>query len=205
MTASDATMSDTLRGHPWVAQACVAASGIVVLPTGDGVSALCHMGRAAFVRALADELEANGERSPKAWRFVDAWPDNADVHWADTLLSQPRPLEADVLGVEQQGDSVMLSLRIPVDLQSFDVHFPELPILPGVVQLGWALSLGADCFGTPRTCRRVELLKFQRPLRPGQLVQLSMRHDRVLNRLHFHYATHDVEFSSGRLQWECAE
>lgn len=201
----DAAMGSALRDHPWVAQACAGASGMVVLATAEGVAALCRMGRAAFVRALGDAVVMQEQHAVQTWRLVDAWPVDASASRVDALLSEPRPTDADVLDETRDDASIVLTLRIPVDLKLFDVHFPALPILPGVVQLAWVLAQGARHFGTPLTCRRVELLKFQRPLRPGEQVQLSLRHERALHRLHFRYATPDVEFSSGRLQWERAD
>jgi len=176
--------------------------GAVLLPTAEGFTALCRKGRGALVHALNEQLAMHGLSAPARWRLVDTWPDDATGSWADAVLSQPRPTDAEVLGEQRDGDSAVLSLRVPVDLQLFDSHFPELPVLPGVVQLAWALAHGARRFRTPTGCHRVEMLKFQRPLRPGVQVQLSLRHDPVLRRLRFGYAHGEVEYSSGRLQWE---
>ncbi|WP_267223177.1 hypothetical protein [Dyella silvae] len=197
-----AAMNEALCSHSWVAQAQWSAAGVVLQPTGEGVSALCQRGRRAFVQALTDSLASQGLSTPASWCLIDAWPVDAGKDWADALLAQPRPTEAELLGEQADGDTTLLTLRIPLDLQHFDVHFPALPILPGVVQVAWALAYGAARFGTPGSCRRVEMLKFQRPLRPGEVVQLRLRHDATLRRLQFGYANDDVQFSSGRLQWE---
>lgn len=197
-------MSQALHDHPWVAQVCHAASGAVMLPTPLGVSALCRQGRGAFLNALDEQLAKLELAAPQAWRLVDAWPDDTALSWADAVLAQPRPADACVLSGQVSGHDAVLALRIPIDMPLFDVHFPELPILPGVVQIAWALAYGKVYFNTPATCRRVEMLKFQRPLRPGDQVQLSLRYDPTLQRLHFGYARDDMEYSSGRLQWEPA-
>lgn len=202
MSGAGGPTSPLLPGHPWVAQIGIVASGAVLLPTSEGIAALCRQGRGAFVRVLDELLATHGLSAPARWRLVDAWPDNITASWIDAVLAQSRPTDADVLGEQREGDSAVLSLRVPVDLLLFDVHFPELPVLPGLVQLAWALALGAMRFRTPTGCRRVEMLKFQRPLRPGAQVQLSLRHDPALRRLHFGYTHGEVEYSSGRLQWE---
>lgn len=200
-----AAMNEALCGHPWVAQAQWSAAGVVLQPNGDGVSALRQRGRRAFVQSL-EELLANHELStPASLRLVDAWPADAGTDWANALLALPRPTEAELLSEQLEDNVALLTLRIPVDLQHFDVHFPALPILPGVVQIAWALAHGAARFGTPAACRRVEMLKFQQPLRPGDVVQLRLRYEATLRRLQFGYASDDAQYSSGRLLWERAD
>jgi 3-hydroxymyristoyl/3-hydroxydecanoyl-(acyl carrier protein) dehydratase len=202
MNEHAAAVTQAMHSHPWVAQAQWSAAGVVLQPTSEGVSALCQRGRRAFIQALNDQLANYGLGTPASWRLIEAWPVDAPDDWADALLALPRPMEAELLSEQVAGGNALLVLRIPLDLQHFDVHFPDLPILPGVVQVAWALTHGAARFGTPTTCRRVEMLKFQRPLRPGELVQLSLRYDATLRRLQFGYASHDVLHASGRLQWD---
>ncbi|WP_130620037.1 hypothetical protein [Dyella amyloliquefaciens] len=198
-------MKQVLPDHPWVAQVRWALAGAILLPTPEGLSALRRLGRRAFLQAVDKTLPTHGLNVPETWRLVDAWPLQSESDWAATLLAQPRPTEAELLGEQVDGDGATLSLRIPVDLQQFDTHFPQLPIVPGVLQLAWVLARSAERFGTPTTCRRVEMLKFQRPLRPGDEVQLSLRRDAAQARMHFHYARNEVEYSSGRLQWTRAD
>lgn len=107
-----------------------------------------------------------------------------------------------VLLREHEHDGVWtLELRIPPDLTYFPGHFPQAPVLPGVVQVAWALALASPRLGTPRHCKVMEALKFQRLLRPGDHVELVLRHDRTRDKLHFAYRHGDVAYSSGRLAW----
>lgn len=103
---------------------------------------------------------------------------------------------------EHQHDGVWtLALYLPPDLVYFPGHFPQAPVLPGAVQIAWALAFGAQRLGTPARCRIMEALKFQRLLRPGDRVELVLRHDRARNKLHFTYRHGDTAYSSGRLAW----
>ena len=107
-----------------------------------------------------------------------------------------------VLLGEQQEDGVLtLELQVPPELAYFAGHFPQAPVLPGAVQVAWALALAAQRLGTPARCRQMEALKFQRLLRPGDRVQLSLRYDMARQKLYFAYRRGDTAYSSGRLAW----
>ncbi|GGA37201.1 acyl-CoA synthetase [Dyella nitratireducens] len=107
-----------------------------------------------------------------------------------------------VVVAEHQQDGVWtLALLVPRDLVYFAGHFPQAPVLPGVVQIAWALALATPRFGTPARCKRMEALKFQRLLRPGDRVELMLRYDTGRQTLHFAYRDGDKAYSSGRLAW----
>lgn len=107
---------------------------------------------------------------------------------------------------EQRRDdgSWLLQLRIPPGLPHFAGHFPGAPVLPGVLQLQWALALAAPRLGLAPRCREMEALKFQRLLRPGDTPELELRLDAARGKLHFAYRLHGQPCSSGRLRVEAA-
>ncbi|HEX7731650.1 MAG TPA: acyl-CoA synthetase [Rhodanobacter sp.] len=107
-----------------------------------------------------------------------------------------------ILDERRDGDECTLRLRIPDDLAYFPGHFPQAPVLPGAVQVAWALQLAASRLGTAPQCREMEALKFQRLLRPGDHVTLTLRHDRARGKLHFAYREGETAYSSGRLVLE---
>ena len=107
-----------------------------------------------------------------------------------------------ILDEQRDGDECTLRLRIPDDLAYFPGHFPQAPVLPGAVQIAWTLQLAASRLGTMPQCREMEALKFQRLLRPGDHVTLTLRHDRARGKLHFAYREGDIAYSSGRLVLE---
>ncbi len=109
-----------------------------------------------------------------------------------------RPTEARLLHERRDGEAWLLELEVPAELRYFDGHFPQAPVLPGAVQIAWALALAAQRLGTSLTCRSMEALKFQQLLRPGDRVQLSLRTD-ARGKLHFSYSRGDIMYSSGRL------
>lgn len=109
-----------------------------------------------------------------------------------------------LLAVDCHADDGVLQLAIPADLPCLAGHFPGHPLLPGVVQIGWALDLAARYLGTSLQCRDMEAVKFQHMMQPGQPVTLTLHADRASGKLHFRYHAGDATFSSGRLVLEPA-
>ncbi|MEI6083900.1 MAG: hypothetical protein WCS70_06320 [Verrucomicrobiota bacterium] len=73
------------------------------------------------------------------------------------------------------------SRRGPLEFQ-FDAaepffagHFPGQPILPGVFQLEMVRQLAEETFQQPVTIRTVSKAKFQRPIRPGEIVRVQLK------------------------------
>ena len=71
-------------------------------------------------------------------------------------------------------DGLRWTFVVPPDLPFFEGHFPDHPILPGVVALGWMLA-AAERF-LDRPLGEVELLnvKFQHVILPGTTVELTL-------------------------------
>ena len=203
MNLAQATAS-TLAAHPWVAQVSVAGSGVLLQLTADGVAALRRQGRQACIDALQGRLAEQAIEAPPSWRLCDRWPDAPNPAGIDRLIGQPLPERAVLLAECTHDDESTLQLLLPLELQYFSGHFPRLPVLPGVVQLAWAMELAAERLGTPRQCQRVDMLKFQHLLRPGDELQLLLRHDKAAHKLHFAYRLGDRVASSGRFAWDPA-
>lgn len=115
-----------------------------------------------------------------------------------------RPTHPVLLSEHEQDGRHTLSLLLPLDLHYFEGHFPQLPVLPGLVQIAWALEFAASRLGTPTHCRRLEMLKFQQLLRPGDRLNLTLEYEAARKRLHFAYRRDGTDVSSGRMVWEGA-
>jgi 3-hydroxymyristoyl/3-hydroxydecanoyl-(acyl carrier protein) dehydratase len=74
-----------------------------------------------------------------------------------------------------------------------------MPILPGVVQVDWAIALGRDCFALPPRFAGLHALKFQRVIQPEQLVHLELEHDAAKGSLSFRYVSSAGQHASGRI------
>lgn len=82
------------------------------------------------------------------------------------------PLPA-VLGRER-GAQARFTLFLDPAHPAFRGHFPGDPVLPGLVQVDWAIRLGTEAFGDPGPFRALERLRFLEALRPGETVELRI-------------------------------
>ncbi|MFJ3045523.1 AMP-binding protein [Herbaspirillum chlorophenolicum] len=184
------------------------------VPSPAGRIILERDGKTRLNAALRENL-ANAIHSialPRLWRYLDAMPTNAQgkitVTALAALLDKPalerqpgniRPTMPEVTEVERSERTAVLSLRIPENLLYFEGHFPQAPILPGVVQTDWALALGRRCFALPPRFLGIHALKFQRVIVPGATVTLELQHDPTKNALTFRLHSDGSQHASGRI------
>ncbi len=107
-----------------------------------------------------------------------------------------RPLVCDC---RVAADEARLDLLIPPDLFWFRGHFADLPILPGVVQIDWALAFARECLGVDIPAARVFQVKFMATIVPGDRLVLDLRHQRDKGRLDFEYRRDGKACSRGRI------
>lgn len=109
---------------------------------------------------------------------------------------------AEVIGSTGDPLHVEIQLYVSEDLIYFVGHFPDFPILPGVVQLDWAVHYAHEFLGlcTPAIC--VERLKFTCPIRPAMHVTLSIETSPDKRYANFRFYCEDLTFSQGRLVYE---
>lgn len=107
------------------------------------------------------------------------------------------PLLPEILDSHQADNQVSLKLKVAEDLACFPGHFPEFPILPGAVQLDWAMRLARQFLNVPGKFAGMEQIKFQSPILPGSTVSLSLTFDPQKNRLGFSYRQEEKPCSSG--------
>jgi 3-hydroxymyristoyl/3-hydroxydecanoyl-(acyl carrier protein) dehydratase len=91
-----------------------------------------------------------------------------------------------------------VQLALPGDHTAFAGHFPGRPVLPGVVQVDWAVRLGSTCFGyrfRPATRVRVKFMRIIDPRLAG--VSVSLRHDPVRGEIAFEYRVDATIASTG--------
>lgn len=104
-----------------------------------------------------------------------------------------------ILSCNKEQGSVTWRLDIATELEFFNGHFPEQPVLPGVTQLDWAIKLGCEHFGYPVNVATLEVLKFQQLMLPGSQVDLTIDHNKAKAKLTFAYSDGDKRFASGRI------
>jgi len=108
----------------------------------------------------------------------------------------------EVLSENIDESQIDLQLFIPEDLDYFNGHFPDAPILAGVVQLHWAVEYTKKYFlFTEFEVKNIEVLKFQVVIIPGQKLQLTLI-KKTANKVLFSYGSDKGQHASGRIVFE---
>lgn len=210
-------LEHALCRHPWVAEARLgmieqgrAYLGALLVPSAAGLHALRNQGRRALLETLRAHLAEHCETLalPRRWRLLRQLPLNSQGKLPQAtllaLLLASRSMAADVLDQRRTGDELHLRLAVPLDLACFAGHFPQTPVLPGVVQIDWAIALAADLLQCEHRFAGMEVLKFQQLVRPGDELTLDLRLDRERGKLYFHFSRAGAPCSSGRILLEGA-
>ena len=205
-------LEQALVAHDWVAEARLgvvqenrASLGALLVLSESGLFALREHGRRSLTETLRRHLGDHCEALalPRRWRLLRQLPltsqgklPQADV---EALLLAPRPKAPEILEQAEAEGEWNLQLSVPPDLAYFSGHFPKAPVLPGVVQVEWALNLGRQLLNLPGAFAGMEVLKFQQLVRPGDEIQLHMRFDPERGKLYFAYRNDTATCSSGRI------
>lgn len=107
-----------------------------------------------------------------------------------------------VLAVTVSAPCAELEITAPTGLLYFEGHFPEQPVLPGVVQVHWAVQLAQQYLGLESSFKGIQGLKFHRIIEPDTALTLSLEKSEDDNKLHFKYASVDGVHSQGRVLFE---
>lgn len=105
-----------------------------------------------------------------------------------------------ILSLQKEADAATLHLLISKDLAYFRGHFPGLPILPGVVQVDWAIRFAGEYLGIPvGRFTGMRALKFSAPIQPDSRLTLELHWRPDTHRLEFTYFTESQKYSSGQM------
>jgi 3-hydroxymyristoyl/3-hydroxydecanoyl-(acyl carrier protein) dehydratase len=201
----------SLLESPLVAEARVlvlvrdsaARTAAVVVPSDAGSALLQAQGRRVMSDALRAAIASSIERVawPRQWRYVTALPVNTQgkVTEADLqrLFDDHEP--DGVRWLEQGPAQARVELVANQGHAAFAGHFPAAAILPGVVQLDWAINLARQAFAIEAPVCRLEVLKFQAPVLPGLVLAATLEWDQALMRLTFQYQSSQGRHASGRV------
>lgn len=211
-------LEHALNEHTWVDDCRLglvhgnrANLGALVVLSPAGLHALRTGGRRALTTALRQHLAEHCETLalPRRWRLLGHLPLNPQGKLPqasiDALLHAERPRAPEQLGARCDATGEWrLALRVPHDLACFSGHFPTAPVLPGVLQVDWALRLGRERLALPPRFAGMEVLKFQQLVRPGDELELALRFDAERGKLYFGFTRDGAACSSGRIVLEAA-
>jgi len=185
----------------------------LVALSAQGLQLLRRRGRNAVIDTLRGPLRAQFPplAVPRIWRFFEQLPLNAQGKLTqralyDAVHNRPTLPEAQLQSVDASAPHERhYAVRIPYDLVHFSGHFPKVPVVPGVAQIGWAIYFAQQEL-LPAVCPDfrfggMEVLKFQKLVRPGDKLRLALRFDTQTHNLHFAFTSADGQSpcSSGRI------
>jgi len=202
-------LEQQLRLHPQVQEVRVLVlpgareqlAAVVVPRAGDAMQ-WSEPQRRELARQLGAHLAQSHDAvtRPRRWRFVDELPYNAQGKTtAGALAALFRPLLPAAQWQQRDADAAVLVLPLDPDLVAFDGHFPQAKILPGVVQLDWAIHYARQAFAMPPRFERTDALKFQHVARPDDQLQLTLGWDAARSVLSFRYVSDHGVHASGRV------
>ena len=182
-----------------------------VIPSGSGRALLDGGGKQALNALLRAHLGRVVEAValPRRWRYLDQMPFNAQGKTTHAQLlallgvgdARPRVPQVRLLERDEQpnGERVLLELIVPSTLFYFDGHFTQAPVLPGVVQVDWAIRYAREHFAVAPGFRGIHALKFQQVVRPDVPFQLELKYDSASCTLHFRYFSDAGQHAGGRI------
>ena len=189
-----------------------AGLGAVVVPSDAGWAVMETEDRQALAQRLSRRLSHRFAPSavPRRWRFVRMLPVNAQgkVPMADLEAlfrdGQGKQLRPAVLEARENAadGGLVLTLDVTRDIAYFDGHFSDYPVLPGVVQVDWAIAYGRERLGVTGRFVRLEAIKFFRILPAGTKTELALRYDPAAAKLYFEFSSALGRHASGRVQFE---
>ncbi len=204
--------------------------GAVVVLSPKGLELLENRGKAQLGIHLRHSLKETCEpvAIARRWRFVSEMPvtSHGKINFQilqDIFGSEKSPqnkernpmklgsiLNPEVLRTTTMGNSVQLTLHIPIDLAYFEGHFTNAPLVPGVVQLHWAVLYGREYCDINRNAvidvPQASHIKFSNPIFPNHEVCLILDHQIEKKIITFKYISKvidgsDITHSSGRFTY----
>jgi acyl-coenzyme A synthetase/AMP-(fatty) acid ligase len=176
---------------------------VVLVPSESGWALLEADGKRAFDARLRETLLQSVERValPRRWRHVRRLPANTQGKSTEALLAALfRPAMPAETWLERGPEHARAVLDVAPELVVFDGHFSAAQLLPGIAQVDWAISLARQAFAVqPARFKRLDTLKFQRPVLPGTQLELTLQWQPASGTLQFRYASAEGPHASGRI------
>ncbi len=178
---------------------------IAAVLSEEGKHCLRSEGRTNIIKLLRAELAHWFEAIllPRKWLFLSQLPLTPQGKLDHDLLRQLLAPAGDKLPQLQSADLLdnraQLQLKVLASLVYFPDHFPNYPILPGVVQIGWAEHFAKILFPINQPFCRMEVIKFIKPILPDCELTLQLTWKADSGKLYFQFKAHGDNYSSGRL------
>ena len=100
---------------------------------------------------------------------------------------------------QEQTDTICLDVSLDADCPWLTGHFPGRPVLPGVVQLRWAIACAREAWPDLGEVGELSNIKFQNPVLPPTTLELVLQRNRERGSVSFTWQAPDQRFSKGRV------
>lgn len=111
----------------------------------------------------------------------------------------------EIRATERTARGVRLTLDLPADHTYFQGHFPSCPLLPGVVQVAWAIELGRKHIPFDGRFRSMRAVKFTRVIQPCPSLTLQLDYSLERRELDFLYEVEGRHCSNGTVLFDADE
>ncbi len=150
---------------------------------------------------------------PRKWRYVSQIPTNPQGKTTQQDLKKiftdtdsnsnsnsNSPTKPAIDKINKTGENkIELSLNILENLYYFNGHFPDNPVLPGVIQIDWAIKFAKEYLNVTGDFKGMEVIKFYNFIVPNELVTLTLSYKKDSNKLNYSFKSSHAKFSSGRI------
>ncbi|MBC8413053.1 acyl-CoA synthetase [bacterium] len=142
---------------------------------------------------------------PKQYRFVQSLPTNSQ---GKTILTECKELfskqimEPYLTDLKEDDLYLHITLEIPQDLFYFKGHFTDSPIVPGVVQIDWAIMFARRYMKLSDLFEKMENIKFKAVIKPRTIITLKLNKSVDRSKVQFEFSSDYGIHSSGRIYFK---
>jgi 3-hydroxymyristoyl/3-hydroxydecanoyl-(acyl carrier protein) dehydratase len=181
----------------------VSPLNILAIPSVSGEGVLRCRGKVEIVAELERYLGGycTSSETRIGWFLTEKMPDLGQESSHVLLLRSGMPIVSDLV-VDISSRTLDCHLRVPFDLPIFCGHFCDIPIVPGVTQLGWAIELARMHGIVSSRVVGISAAKFCRLVQPGMCFDVQLAPGAHAGQLQFTYRQGRRVVSTGRLQFE---
>jgi len=174
-------IENTLSGNEYVQEAyCLKFGEKLACLTAlnkKGMDFIIQSGVVKLKEILKTFLEDKFEIIPQKWKFIDEIPKTLsgkiDAEKIENIFNLNLSLPL-VMSRKYEPNAATYKLYFYRNCNFFKGHFPDFPILPGVVQLLYASIFAKDAFGISCTSGQFRRIKFSNLLKPDKIVNLRL-------------------------------
>lgn len=172
--------------------------GAAVVLSEIGIEKLLKEGNINIIKELKSFMQEFSEIIPQRWRFLYELPKNSAGKTDRKRIERIFNLNLSipfVIDKKVSKEETVLKMVFLKNSNFFKGHFPDVPILPGVVQLFFAHFFAEDAFSINLSENQIKKIKFSRVIKPDREVILKLKNNDLS--LDFVYTDNESPFSSG--------